>query len=577
MNRNPQKGRKSRASKVLLNEQRMHELGVSGDSLLNLYRSLSLSRLQSGKVASRFANKLESKLDRIEAAQILSGSKEANLPTRDSKGCFSIGKSCQSGEDYFISFSDLVKHLIICGASGSGKTNLITLIINALHRQVWMCFIDHKDEGGRILNHFSDTSYIPLNQQRWNCLRGSGKSQKDYIRYFAELLSRVMALANVTSNATQAKLLSLCADKDDLPSISDLCAIFHTIAEQERRNNLHTAARAFDDLAATMGQWASVRKGPFSFDEHALSIIPLKDLPTAYENLFITLLFKQFMDQASSLGHTSDISRMFILDEGRAFFGKEFETGTGSGRFNIQTQIMTKGRSYGFGICIGTQSAAMLQATVVDNAGTFIVLRTNSEQEAKFCCRRLGIEDRRYRELMELDTGVAWIVSPRCTQPVQIRIPYCDIGDYISDTEIARKMAPTWENWDAQSDFSKTKADNTAKMDFRKILGEDQEVDSPIPAAQDTSEQKSEEPETQQCADPSILAEPLAFLRSCSHNPEFGATAHYKALGWSAGKGNRVKNALVESKLLEVIRIKSPTGGRPKETYHLTHQGKEMI
>lgn len=278
------------------------------------------------------------------------------------------------------------------------------------------------------------------------------------------------------------------------------------------------------------------------------------------------------------------MKKLFIFDEGRGFFGKELAAGTASGRTNIQTEIMTKSRSYGMGTCIGTQSATMLQSSVVDNVGTFIALRTNSENESKFCCRRLGLDDSRYRELMELEVGEAWIVSPRCTTPVKIRIPYTDLGNYPSFAEIEREMQPVWSRWDAQTTFAPSCADDSEVIDFKSLLGEEKSEEKTTcePVVHESAEPAPEPPEVQSPPapkpnQPAIISDYLTFLTSCQENPEFGATAHYKAIGWSAGKGNRIKKKLIEVEWITSARVTSAKGGRPRETLQLTEKGAQIL
>ncbi len=179
-----------------------------------------------------------------------------------------------------------------------------------------------------------------------------------------------------------------------------------------------------------------------------------------------------------------------------------------------------------------------------------------------------------------MDVGTAWIVSPQCHQPVKIKIPFADLGDYPSESEIAKHMKPLQDSWDARTVFAPIKTDAETKIDFRKILGE---TPPATPSTEDPAIPTSTEPAQgtvpfiRRPNDPVILAEYFAMLRSCETHPDFGAAAHYKALGWSAGRGNRVKIKLIELRWIEAIRIASPKGGRPKETLHLTEKGKGVL
>lgn len=555
---------------VLSNTDRVQGMGLQTREDIQLLQQLSLSPIP--HVAFKFAHKLKRTLDSIEFQQAVHGNE--SVPNLNPDCSIEIGRTTGKGLPYRIHINELATHAAISGASGSGKTNLIALIISSLLRLVKILMLDHKDESLRLVNVTNDAIYAPPAKQRWNCLSGTGR-QNDYIRFVCSQFAKLMSLLPVTANAVQAKLLALCSDCNHLPAVSDLADVFMALARRELRSSLHTASRGFGDLAVNMGQWSTVRQGRWPFSDSMLSVIPLKDCPTAFEYFYIALLFKQLTDRATTGGHTAELSQLIVFDEGRGFFGRELEPGSASGRVNLQADILTKSRSYGIGVVIGTQSAANLQSTVVDNAGVFIALRTNSEQEAKVCCRRLGLNESRYMELINLDVGTAWVVSPSCRQPVKIRIPFHDLGDYPAENEIARRMQPVWNTWNARTVFSPAKTDAGAHIDFRELLGET------MPTA-DASETRikpvpENEPTVRQPNDPEILSEYFAMLRSCEAHPEFGASAHYKSLGWSGGRGNRVKNRLVELGWIQTVRIVSPKGGRPKETLHLTEKGKGVL
>jgi hypothetical protein len=554
---------------ILSNAKRMQDMGLQYREDLQLLHQLSLSPLP--HAAFKFANKLNRTLDGFEFRQAVCGNE--TVPNLSADTSIEIGKTVGKGLPYRIRISDLTTHAIVCGASGSGKTTLIRQIVNAFLGGIYVLLFDHKDEGLRFVNKIPDAAYIPMNRQRWNCLSGTG-DQRDYIRFVGSQFTKLMALLPVTANAVQAKLLALCSDRGNLPAVSDLSRVFLVLAQKELRSSLHTASKGFSDLAVNMGRWADVRRGDWPFGSYPLSVVPLKDCPAAFEYFCIAMLFRQLMDRATAGGHTGKLRQLVVFDEGRGFFGREMEPVSGSGRGNLQAEILTKSRSYGIGNLIGTQSIISLQSTVVDNAGIFIALRTNSEQEAKSCCRRLGLEELRYMEFINMEVGTAWVVSPSCRQPVKIRIPFCDLGDYPGEADIASRMNPVWTLWDTRTVFAPEKSEAEGAIDFRELLGETASCTAP---SVETSATEPVKPPVRQPNDPAILSEYFAMLRSCEAHPDFGAATHYKTLGWSGGRGNRVKNQLIELGWIEAVRIASPRGGRPKETLQLTETGKGVL
>jgi len=567
---------KTAAQKIVLsNSKRIQRLGLHNDQTIQFMQNLSLSPILD--VALQFANRLSHMLDQMEFRNAIHGSE--TVPRLNPDTSFEIGKTVGRGLSYRIGINDLTTHAIVCGASGSGKTTTISRFVDELLGGPRIILIDHKTEGLRFVNRIRNAAYISPDDQRWNCLSGIG-DQHSYIRFVCSQLAKLMALLPVTTNAAQAKLLSLCCDRNNLPAISDLSDVFLALAQKELRSSLHTSSRGFVDLAINMGKWSTVRQGNWPFDDYLLSAIPLKDCPDAFEYFYIAVLFRQLMDRAMAGGNTSSLKQLVVFDEGRGFFGKELEPGSGSGRVNLQAKILTQSRSFGIGNIIGSQSVSSIQSTVIDNAGIFIAMRTNSEQEAKICCRRLGLNKSRYMELINMPVGTAWIVSPQCRQPVKIKIQYNDLGDYPSEADIYRRMKPLRDSWDSRTIFAPTKSEAEATIDFRELLGEKASDTEPSAESTETTQtEPNHEPKSfiRKPTDPVIISEYLAILRSCEAHPKFGATAHYKSMGWSMGRGNRVKARLVELGWVETASVISPKGGRPKITLQLTETGRGVL
>lgn len=551
-------------------EERMTKLGVRHFPSYKFQYDMCFSPFKDK--ARQFAESLDKQLATLEWNRRIYG--DEVVPEKDPETSIEIGTTVKGNIPVRIDLhKDIVTHIVISGASGSGKTTAICTITNQLTGQVRTTLIDAKDEGLRFVSRVPNAAYFPFSQQRWNLISGQG-DQGSYLPFLATQLTRLLALMPVTANAVKAKLLSLCSDRENLPSVSDLCTIFSKLAQKEIRANLLTAARAFEDLATHMGRWADVREGSLGLTSYDLSVIPMKDCPPKFEYFYIALLFKQLTDMASAKGHSKKLHHVVVFDEGRGFFGKEMEPGTASGLVNLPSDIMTKSRSYGTGIIIGTQSITAIQSTVLNNAGTYIFLKTNSDQEAKACCRLLGIDESRYMDFNNLKVGQAYFVSPDNRTPLLINITNSDLGDYPSMDEIALKMKPEWDNWDSQTVFSPTRSTDEQKIDFRELLGE---IES-IPAESEEEASESDDTPAQNLNTstpeaPAILDEYFLLLQTCRDNPDLGASALYTAAGLSAGRGTRVKNKLIELGWVEPIQLPSPKGGRPKLTLKLSGKG----
>lgn len=66
------------------------------------------------------------------------------------------------------------------------------------------------------------------------------------------------------------------------------------------------------------------------------------------------------------------------------------------------------------------------------------------------------------------------------------------------------------------------------------------------------------------------------MINEILQNPDASVVAHFRNLGWSAGRGTRVKNEMLTQGLLESDIVKAGQG-RPKEILKITSKAKELF
>ena len=564
--------------KVLSNLERIEELGWKHNSELEVFKRLQNCPLDNGNIGRRFADKLSHKLDREEFNQKLYGPR-IKVPSFDPESSIQFGRIIGPDVPLLIPHRDFTTHGIIVGPSGAGKTNTNSLLADAFIGIIPCIFVDHKDEGGRLLRRTPNSVYIPYEQLRWNCLQGAG-SQTEHIRFVAAQFRQFLSQRRDTAHATEAKLLQLCSDKNNLPAVADLEDVFVKLAQNECRSSFITASRGFSDLLQIMGRWSHVRKGRWPFSDHQLSILKMKDISPDFENFFFSLLFNYLTEETSGKPHQTDLQRVVFYDEGRIFFGKEMTPESGSGRVNLQAILMTRMRSYGIGLVICSHTFSSLQPDVLSNAGIIIALNARDEGDAKLISGRLWHDPGQYAKVLDLELGQAWISTPSIREPIKIALPLNELGDYASQSEINRRMMPIWQSWDDQAIFSPRKTEENTAIDFREILGEvPPQTASPAESAEPPEETSgaTATPPFFNPGDPAAISDYLAMLRSILAHPDFGLTDHYTALGFSGGRGTRIKSKLLELGWATAESAPAPKGGRPLTILKVSDIGRGVL
>src|SRR5207244_2554431 len=125
---------------------------------------------------------------------------------------------------------------------------------------------------------------------------------------------------------------------------------------------------------------------------------------------------------------------------------------------------------------------------------------------------------------------------------------------------------------EASSTFAPTAADETQGLSYLEILGEE----NPTPTVNTPSAEVKPADTLDDKPLENFFDEHRALLRQIAGNPSASITEHYQSLKWSAGRGNRVKNQLLEMGLVTSERQKS-NNGRPKEILTLTQKGKSLL
>ena len=537
-------------------KQEAEELGLWQDPLFQHHFRLAFSY---SPKSEKFLHLVES---RIYGAQIgcMYYEDESTGPVGNAETGIWIGNIWISQEPFFLDLVRIPKHILIIGASGFGKTTLLALIAEELlKKSIRVYLFDHKDSGSNLLNLFPKALYVESQHERWNIFKGF-LDQHRRNNFVASLLADFLGSHPGTRNLILSALGQICHNPDDLPSLEDFARVLAKLGKEKSAKH-STASRALLDLCNILGAISRVRNSPEDpFLGKQLVILSRKDMPERQENFLSSCFFTREHERLTASGHDSSLKIVHLFDEGLKYFGAKGET---SRHGIVQREKMTKDRSYGIAVIICTQSGIKMLPDVVDNCSTVIAMGMNNPKEAEFAGNIMGLSQAEQRQLLNFEPGEAFVYTGR--HPVhKIKVPFRDLGHGKSKADIEAMMKPLWEELDTQVTYSPKIGNNLRKLDFLNIL-ETEKKPEPGPKVKETNKPFQ------------LLEESVLLLRSCDLNSQFGVVQHYRSLGWSAGKGNRIKNQLLDAKALESHRIAPAKGGRPKEFLRLTPMGETLL
>lgn len=339
------------------------------------------------------------------------------------------------------------KHLLVFGASGSGKSVLLTQFLNQINIYADL----HNDKRHYILTDVKpefvgkfakpdDFIFCPFDKRNVNWSVFNDINEVSDYDTFASLLFEdtdvkdpYWGIAAASIFADGLKYLDLHNKRTN----KDILNFFKLLLEELKRRiqtlppDLITSTQHFNTAESTLGSVISMlgtgllpfkhikdddTKSPFSFKKYireeykrANGTIPNLYLlvPSNKQQLMaplLSLVMDIMISEALTLPESQECRLYFVIDE------------IGSvNKINLLPDLITKGRSYGISILALTQDPGLLKAkygdqvmqSFLNNFGTQLVLRINDAKTAKELAENFGFEERlEYKPSLQLqDNG----------------------------------------------------------------------------------------------------------------------------------------------------------------------------
>lgn len=548
--------------------QLMNETNSFQDPFCKSMWQMGLSPLAKGAYAAKAQGILMSHLSR---KSILAQIQHKHVDVRNisPENVLVIGADLATDKPCIIDYKALIRHILILGPTGSGKTYFCTWLISQIRkRQIPVYMTDHKDDGSKYLNLCpDDLAIFGLTDLKENLLQPIGDSQTYYSMFLNEF-SRAFNLRHETEIKVTPILLRIEAgltSNQPYPSLEDLERILLISAEKESQPTLRTAAMAMGSLNNILGPTARIRKGPGVRGHKLISVLQCLAAPPYLVRFLSAVSLYRYQLNAAKHGHTTDLTEVYYSDEATHEFGRELSSSTGSGYIPPQKRRVTQVRSSGQGIIANVQSLADTDKTLVDNAGTFVCLGCSSSREAREAAQLLRMPAADSGKLTTLTPGLGWIWSDGFSAPIQFKFPYIDMGRHQSEAEVNAHMKPLLAKLDAQLITSPIHNTASKPIFYSEVLGEDTPKAKP---KMDSCEEK--EPPLE------MFDEHRQFITEILENSDLSTVKHYKNLSWSAGRGNRIKNELIDLGLVRV-ELRKSGAGRPSQILVVSDKAKELI
>lgn len=469
-------------------------------------------------------------------------------------GEYPLGEISYSGHEigpFGLREKDWIKHVLIVGASGSGKTNLSFQILKnfLLKGKPFLVFdwkrnyrdVLSKDYGKQIEVYTPGRTTVPF---RFNPLiPPKGTSPQTWLKKLIEIIAHatfvgegVMYLLQKALQTTYEKFgVYDSLTPETYPTLKDLLATVRDIPVKGREAGwMSSTLRALESL--TFGETGKIFDIQSQADLSMLLTKPVileMDSLTNADKTFLVesiLLWIHHYRMESSNTQRESFEHAIILEEAHHIIGKEKSDLTGGEA--VTDIIIREIRELGESVIIIDQCPSLLSLPARANTWTTIVLNLKDAIDVNSAASAILLDSKDKKTLGRLDVGEAIVkLQGRWYKPFSIKIPYVNIkkGE-ISDQDLKNRFGP----------FSV--------------------VESVEPVKSQALSPSYDEVSTRQINGLTERAEQRKLLEDIARYKISGVVERYKRLKWSRRKGNTHKENLINAGLITPVEVFTKSG-----------------
>jgi len=325
-----------------------------------------------------------------------------------------------------------------------------------------------------------------------------------------------------------------------------------------------TAAAVLKSYNTWLGEKAYVQKGVdvrgrYKFIEYGFIGADLDNFEAAFGMMLVRAMF-----EASVRGHSRQPRLFIFIPEGQLLFDRTLEYAR-RGRVSFLARFFPIANSLSVGLIVAAQAGSRLSLYVLANCPTVVVLRQDSQQEARFCAQTLGLGEESVPVLMALPLGVAMVKAAGWDAPCLVRLDFINPGPPLTSAQVEERFADDYQQMRKETTYAR-RDEIVEVIDWQNL-----------PQAEKHDGQTSHQyKRTSSKPKPQLLEEHYQFLLDIQQHPGEGLKARYDRLAWGVERGNRVLRGLNAAGCVQIKRVRNPSraGGGDLLVASLTPEGQ---
>jgi len=488
-------------------------------------------------------------------------------PAENVRGEYPIGEITYAGKKLYpfcLREHDWIKHVLIVGASGSGKTNLCFQVLkNFIYKKKPFLVLDWKRNYRDIIteSYGKDVRIYTVGRAvapfRFNpMIPPPGTSPKTWLKKLIEIIAHATYVGEGVMYLLQRALdktyreFGLYGSKPvvNYPTLKDLLnTIENTEAKGREAGWMSSTLRALGALTfGETGKTFNIRQQSDMVDLLDQQVILEMDSLTNTDKIFLVesiLLWIHHYRLSSPTQKREEFDHAIILEEAHHVIGKDKSDLVGGE--SITDVIIREIRELGESVIIIDQCPSLLSLPARGNTWCTIVLNLKDAKDVNSAASSLLLDSADRKVLGRLDIGEAVAkIQGRWHKPFMINVPHIPIKKgSVNDKMVSEMMRP-------YSTYSTSETVTTVE-------------EREIPHSEDLRKIRT-----------GITSEEQILLKDIYSNKLSGVVERYRRLEWSRRKGNELKNSLLKKQFIDTEEI--PTKSGRVIVLKLTREGKRI-
>lgn len=427
-----------------------------------------------------------------------------------------------------ISKTELLQNMGVYGRSGAGKSNFCYHLIKQLdQRGIHYLFFDQKRNLRDLL--FSLKNKVNVYTAGRSLLKFGfnpfitppGLEPSVYIGQLVDVMASAFTLGEGAKSIIQ-KAMTACYNQGNVcPTTDDIIVEIGRIEAKERiRGWKISALRAMESL-----RFSNIASDPISQEEmtrnliHENTVIELDALGNSARSFLIPILYQWIFQVKLNSPGRERLEMAIITDEAHIVFGRQM----GRSSETLMERLFRMTRELGIANIILDQTPTLISKVVLANCYTnvFLNLSSGADQSLAASVCLLDSEDRRYFSLLPVGQAICKLQG-NYSSAFLLEIPWIQFNKgVVNDAQLARYSA-----------LNRSKKAGSGRNNFLPTYF-------------------SQVPQVPTLLDSPLNDDSFRLLLDIHSHPQDGVKIRYKRLNLSTGKGNRIKQQLIDQGWLQ--------------------------